>query len=451
MHDPLSAFDLAHDELAQARETGHVVDGIAERLAALDPGDDEAHEAVYAELLAAPRAPGWSYEEPSALEEILESLPPDPHERELPAAELEEKVLGGWLGRIAGCNLGKPVENGEHWTPEHLRSYLELAGAWPLRDYIPALDPMPPGYELRDNWPETTLGRVRGSARDDDIDYSILGLHLLERHGARLRTADVAEAWLLLLPFHQVYTAERAAYRSLVAGEPVERAATTRNPYREWIGALIRGDAFGWTSPGRPRDALVGAYRDAALSHVGNGVYGELWAAAIVAAAFTASGVREAFDRSLLSVPPRSRLHEALSAVSGLYDEGLGWDAALEVIHQRWGHYSWVHTINNAALAAAALLWGEGDYATTVGLAVQGGWDTDCNAATAGSVVGVLLGAGALPERFVAPLEDRTRSALFSFDHSCISDLARRTTALARSGGLAHHELVRDHELTTGT
>jgi ADP-ribosylglycohydrolase len=450
VHDPLSPFDLAHDELAQARESGHVVDGIAERLADLDPADAGAHEAVYAELVEAPRASGWAYEEPVGLPAILESLPPDPPDRELPAAELESKVLGGWLGRIAGCNLGKPVEDGDHWTAAHLRSYLELAGAWPLRDYIPALDPMPPGYELRDNWRETTRGRVCGSARDDDIDYSILGLHLLERHGAALRTADVAEAWLSLLPFLQVYTAERATYRSLLAGEPPERAGRTRNPYREWIGALIRGDAFGWANPGRPRTAIVLAHHDASLSHVANGVYGELWSAAIVAAAFTAGGVREAFDRSLLSVPPRSRLHEALAGVRGMCDEGLDWDAALAAIQERWGHYSWVHTINNAAVVAAALLWGEADYATTVGLAVQGGWDTDCNAATAGSVVGVLLGADRLPARFVEPLEDRTRSALFGFDHSRISDLARRTCALARSGRLADDELVRHHQVPAG-
>jgi ADP-ribosylglycohydrolase len=156
--------------------------------------------------------------------------------------------------------------------------------------------------------------------------------------------------------------------------------------------------------------------------------------------------VREAFDRSLLSVPPRSRLYEALAAVRDLYDDGLSWDAAVEIIHQRWGHYSWVHTINNAAVIAAALLWGEGEYAATVGIAVQGGWDTDCNAATAGSVLGVLLGAERLPEHFIAPLEDRTRSALFGFDNSQISDLARRTSALAAGVGQRHEVVHADPE-----
>jgi hypothetical protein len=64
----------------------------------------------------------------------------------------------------------------------------------------------------------------------------------------------------------------------------------------------------------------------------------------------------------------------------------------------------------------------------------MGGWDTDSNGATAGSVAGVVLGAAGLPRNFVAPLRDRTRSALFGFDNSRISDLAHRTAALVRAG-----------------
>ncbi|MBO0811640.1 MAG: ADP-ribosylglycohydrolase family protein [Microlunatus sp.] len=433
MHDPLSSYDLVQDELAQAGQTGHQVADLAERFAATDPQDVAALEALYAEVISRPRSADWPYAEPDDLAEILAALPDDPATPPPPADVLADKVLGGWLGRIAGCNLGKPVEDGDHWTSDRLRDYLTRAGAWPLRDYFPVLDPMPEGFAFRDNWIETTRGRVDGSARDDDIDYAILGLHLLERHGRTLRTDQVADAWLTLLPYQQVYTAERAGYRNLIMKTPVDQVAATRNPYREWIGALIRGDAFGWTHPGDPRSAISIAYRDAALSHVGNGIYGELWSSALVAAAFTTGSAREAYERSLRSVPPASRLYEALIGVRELSDQGRTWDEALRVIQQRWGHYGWVHTINNAALIAAGVLWGDGDYATTVGLTVQGGWDTDSNGATAGSVAGVLTGAANLPRRFVEPLHDRTRSALFGFDNSIISELAGRTLALIRS------------------
>jgi len=427
----LNSYDLVTEELDQARESGQDVSAVAADIERVGAMDSEGHARLYQLLVDAPMRADWDYREPEGMAAILDSLPEDPPQAAPTGEELEDRILGGWLGRIAGCNLGKPVENGEHWTSAHLQNYLELAGAWPLRDYIPVLDPMPDGFEFRENWPQTTRGRVHGSARDDDIDYAILALHLLELHGDDLSPRHVADAWLSLLPYLQVYTAERAVYRSLLTGVAAEDAATDRNPYREWIGALIRGDAYGWVRPGRPREAIVLAYQDASLSHVANGVYGELWAAAIVASAFTANSIREAFDRSLLSVPPGSRLYEALAGVRSLRDDGATWSDALADIQRRWGHYSWVHTINNAAIIAAGLLWGDGDYAATVGLTVQGGWDTDSNGATAGSVAGVLLGASRLPAHFVDPLEDRVRSALFGFDNSSISDLARRTYLLA--------------------
>ena len=431
LFDPLDSSDVAHDELAQRRESGYDVAALQAEFEATAIDDTERLDGIIARLEHTTRMPGWAYEEPETLDDILESLPTSPLEPAPPAAELADRLHGAWLGRIAGCNLGKPIEEGDVWTAARIREYLELAGAWPLDDYIPALDPMPEGFAFRDNWVETTRGRVDGSARDDDVDYPILGLHLLETHGRDLTTRDVANGWLFLLPVFQTYTAERAAYINLLTPSvPFERTSRERNPYREWIGALIRGDVFGWTHPGDPIGAMRLAYQDAALSHTENGVYGETWAAALLAGALVSDTVREAFERSLAFVPPRSRLAHTLDYVKRMHADGLSWDAALARIQRAYGHYSWVHTINNAAIIAAGLLWGDDDYAATVGLTVSGGWDTDSNGATAGSVAGAVLGAAALPARFVEPLHDTTRSALFGFDHSRISDLAARTGVL---------------------
>ena len=433
--DALDATGIFWDEVAQRRETGYEVEHVVAAARAADLSDRDTARAFTDDLQATTRSAGWPYEEPSELVDILDTLPAATAP-ERPAADVvEDRIHAGWLGRIAGCNLGKPIERGSHWTSGHIRSYLELAGAYPLDDYIPLIDPMPAGYELREEWRDiTTRGNVHGSARDDDIDYPILGLHLLEQRGAALTPADVAEAWLQLLPFKQVFTAERAVYRNLVHGLPVAEVARHHNPYREWIGAQIRGDIFGWTHPGDPRAAAELAHRDASLSHTENGVYGEMWSAALVSAAFVAGGARAAVERSLDHVPPRSRLAEAIGGVLDQHAGGASWDDALAHIQATHGHYSWIHTVNNAALVVAGLLWGDGDYARTVGLTVMGGWDTDSNGATAGSVAGVLLGTAALPARFVDPLEDRTRSALFGYDNSAISGLAARTVRLALGG-----------------
>ncbi|WP_067835943.1 ADP-ribosylglycohydrolase family protein [Nocardia lijiangensis] len=203
-----------------------------------------------------------------------------------PDDELLDRIYGGWLGRCVGCTLGKPLENGFVWTREHIRAYLERAGAYPLTDYVPAV--LPPPFPLNPTWPVSARGRVDGAPRDDDIDYTVLGLHLLESRGLNFTTDDVATLWLERLPFLQTYTAERVAYRNLVDGLHPPKTATFRNPYREWIGAMIRADIFGYVNPGNPQRAAALAAREAAVSHTGNGIYAAMWAAALIAAAFTA-------------------------------------------------------------------------------------------------------------------------------------------------------------------
>jgi ADP-ribosylglycohydrolase len=348
--------------------------------------------------------------------------------------ELHDRILGGWLGRIAGNMLGKPVERGDHWTRDRIDRYLRLADALPLTDYIPALDPLPDPaeFELHRDWRECTLGNIHGSARDDDIDYAILGLHLLETYGSGFTTEQVGELWLLRLPYAQTFTAERAAYRNLANGLKPPVTATVRNPYQEWIGALIRADIHGWTSPDDPRRAASLARRDAVLSHTGNGVYGAMWAAAVIAAAFSAPTAREALEAGLAEIPRTSRLARTVWHTIGLYDAGVPWaEAVAEVIDKETGGLHWIHTVPNAALITAGLLYGEGDFTATIALTVRGGLDTDSSGATAGSVAGVLCGASAIPAQWTAPLEDRVRSAVFGFDGARISDLAERTVRLA--------------------
>ncbi len=429
VHEPSALRDLVRHEIAQRRETGYLTSGVEQRFSELGLGDTDGLRTMYEEVLNLDPPVDVHYEEPSDLDSIVGLLPSSTERVSIPT-DLGDRIHGAWLGRVAGCMLGKPVE-AERWTSTLLREYLELAGAYPITDYIPALDPMPEGFEFRESWPLTTLGRVDGSARDDDIDYTILALHLLECHGADLTTADIARSWLELLPYHQVYTAERATYRNLVLGVAVSEAADHENPYREWIGAQIRGDMFGWVNPGFPRKAAIDSYRDAALSHRGNGIYGEMWVAALCAAAFVETSIPDAIAVSLQHIPARSRLFEAVADVMELHARGVTWDRALAHIQARYGHYFIVHTVNNAAIVTAGLLWGDHDFGRTVGLTVQGAWDTDSNGATAGSVAGAFLGAAGIPTHFSGPLNDTVRSAVLGFDGSSIADLAERTFRLA--------------------
>ncbi|MFE0676370.1 ADP-ribosylglycohydrolase family protein [Streptomyces sp. NPDC058867] len=349
--------------------------------------------------------------------------------------DLTDRVLGGWLGRIAGNMLGKPVEQGDLWTRDRIDRYLRRAAALPLTDYLP--EPPPGGdevFELRPEWRRCVRGRIHGSCRDDDVDYAILGLDLLETHGFGFSTEQVGDLWLLRLPYLQTFTAERAAYRNLAGGLKPPLTATYDNPFQEWIGALIRADIFGWTCPGDPRRAASLARRDAVLSHTGNGVYGAMWAAALVSAAFTAPTVREALGEALTVIPASSRLARTVRRVVSLHDARLSWEDTLSTMSEETGGLGWIHAVPNAAVLTAGLLYGDGDFTRTITLTVRGGLDTDSNGATAGSVAGVRTGAEAIPAQWRDPLEDTVRSAVFGFDGVRISDLARRTVALANGG-----------------
>ncbi|WP_073948011.1 ADP-ribosylglycohydrolase family protein [Streptomyces kebangsaanensis] len=346
-------------------------------------------------------------------------------------AELADRILGGWLGRVAGNMLGKPVEQGEVWTRDRIDRYLRKAAALPLTDYLPEPSADDDAHDLRPEWRGCVRGRIHGSCRDDDVDYAILGLHLLETHGFAFSTEQVGDLWLLRLPYLQTFTAERAAYRNLVNGLKPPLTATYDNPYQEWIGALIRADVYGWTSPDAPRRAASLARRDAVLSHTGNGVYGAQWAAALIAAAFTAPTVRSAVDTALTVIPASSRLARTVRRVVSLHEARVPWEDALATLADETAGLGWIHTVPNAAVLTAGLLYGEGDFTRTLALTVRGGLDTDSNGATAGSVAGVLTGAAAVPAQWKDPLEDTVRSAVFGFDGVHITELADRTLRLA--------------------
>jgi ADP-ribosylglycohydrolase len=339
-----------------------------------------------------------------------------------------DRLLGAWVGRAVGCVLGKPVEK----IPRRgIREILRATGRWPLAGYFTA-EGLPAAVAER--WPwnrrsavDSLAENIDGTPEDDDLNFALLALRLLEQHGRDLTSTDVAQAWLDWLPAGRVFTAERAAYRNLLLGFTPPETALHHNPFREWIGAQIRADVYGWASPGRPRAAAALAYRDAVVSHVGDGVSGAMWVAALTAAAVVASTVDEVLDAGE-SVLPGGPFAAAVAEARALAGD---WESVVDAIEKRHGHLHWVHARNNAALVAAALAHSGGDFDRGVCAVVSGGWDTDSNGATVGSVLGALSGASAIRPEWTAPLKGRLRSSIGGFDGVTFEELARRTAEVA--------------------
>jgi ADP-ribosylglycohydrolase len=422
--------DLLPHQLVQSRSEGvDVADVEARWLEA--GGTTEASASGASDEPASPELRGLARE----LLAELDSRTGEWHEPPIPSLpslgespDLQRRTLNAWLGRAAGNLLGKPVEK---IPREGIREILETSGQWPLTQYITAVG-VPDDVQRRWTWnrrsKSTSLREViNGMPEDDDLNFAILALQLLERHGNALTTEDVAQAWLNDLPAGRVFTAERVAYRNLLDGIEPGRAALVANPFREWIGAQIRTDAYGWAHPGDRTAAARLALVDARLSHTGAGVDGALWVAAMSAAALVLDDPHEVALAGLDVIAGDGAIARAVRFGLGLAEREL--DDALDALHATYGELHWVHAVNNTALAAYAL--SAPDFTTAIGRAVMGGWDTDSVGATVGAVFGAVRG---VPAEWSAPLDNRVATSLPGMNQIAIDELAARTVEVARGG-----------------
>ena len=461
-----STKQLVVEEFAQSLEEGKdraAVEALRPAWAAA--GDDEAAlAAVHAQLLALPIRADFPFNEPSDLAGIR-ALRPAGQRRwplVLDDATLLDKLHGAWLGRCAGCALGKPAEAimvrtdlnalglGNSW--ERQKKYLTAVSPdeWPIRDYFPAHSPAE--AETGSLWCKPSMREnIALMESDDDIRYTVLGQKILHKHGRDFRSADVVHEWFNV-GYYYFCTAETQAYRNFVIRGDAFRNPVPAptlddtadwtwfvhhlNPYREWIGAQIRVDSYGYAAPGDPGLAAEFAWRDARISHVKNGIYGAMFCAAIIAAAFATDDVREIIEAGLAEIPATSRLYAELRQVIAICDQHgcdfARYEEVFVALHALLGHYHYVHTNNNAGLCVVALLLSGGDFHKGITLAVMGGWDTDCNGATVGSVVGAIAGARRAPTHWTGRLNDTLHSAVVGYDPISIAECARRSLEIAR-------------------
>ena len=255
--------------------------------------------------------------EPNAYEEIISAAPKGSQKywTEIPD-NYQSMVLSSLRARIAGCNLGAIVEG---WSLEKMENYAKEIGVpYPMTDYWPSSpDPEEPRYILGRNR-QYTKGEMRYSPVDDDTTYTILGLLIAEeaKHFP-FTLGDVAEAWVKYLPM--ACTAEKVTLDNLKSGVSPEKAAEINNPYDEWIGADIRCDGFAYMAPGNPRLAAKLAYTDAYISHRKNGIYGEMYFAAVISSAFALKDPLAALEAGLLEIPENCDLAEAVRWALSLY------------------------------------------------------------------------------------------------------------------------------------
>ena len=424
----------AQFELTQSLEEGKDVERyreLAEKIDAIPMEDEMRNRLMYAfwdRLSDIPATPEIEKNEPSDYESIL-ALRKDnkkPKVSKLSDGRLFDKVYGAWLGRVIGCMFGKPVEGVKK---DRIEDILKKLNNYPMRDYIVTGKDRAFCEKEGVNF-DALVENYDYAPADDDTNYTIMGLTVLEKYGKNFTTEDIAEEWIKSLPALACCTAEFCAYRNILNKVFPPHCATYRNPFREWIGAQIRADIFGYVNPFDTQAAAKCAYTDARLSHTKNGIYGEMLVAAMLSAAYGDLTVEEVIETGLSEIPSSSRLYNKIKELLTDYRRGMKFEEFAEKFHKTYNESDMsdsVHTIPNALIVIACLLYSDGDFAKAIGDAVMCGFDTDCNGATVGSLMGLLYGAENIPQRLITPLHDCLESDIKGNYKVSIRNLAQRT------------------------
>lgn len=346
-----------------------------------------------------------------------------------------KKVLGCWMGKNIGGTLGAPFE----WRRQinAVSFYAQDLGGEPLPN--------------------------------DDLDIQLLWLVALEEKGIEIDARTLSEYWVLYVTPH--WSEYGTAKINMRAGLMPPLSGTLHNDYKDSCGSFIRSEIWACIAPGSPQTAAHYAYQDAILDHGdGEGVYAEVFCAALESAAFVIDDINRLIEIGLKYVPAESGVAGAVRDTVQSYRSGKTWQEARDSVlagyrggtffnmHEQTSPDDWQKGFgegkrgwdvpSNIGMLVIGLLYGEGDFGRSVCTAVNCGEDTDCTGATVGSIFGILHGIDAIPDRWIQPIGRRIKTACLNLGElgyfgnqlpADVDDMARRTGRIARQVILRHN------------
>lgn len=348
-------------------------------------------------------------------------------ERVLTAEQYYDKVHAAWLGAAVGGALGMSVEG---MQKQDLKPFLTGLDQWPLTDYIkelsPGRDPDRKQWYTADNWGPTGFGP------DDDTLYQVANLLLIEKMGPDITSQDIADQWLASFSVFEAQNCGRAVrVAEKLLKEGVRPPESGQHEMGEFMGGQMKGEFWGYILPGNPSAAAEYGRIDAEVSFHTDGVYGEMFMAALTAESFFESDPGKLLEAGLATIPEDCDYARCIRDVMGWHAEWPDdWERTHEQIDAKWapeGSDKNRRVFPNNAVNALALLYGEGDFEKTISIAVMAGWDTDTNAGDVGPVMGIVLGPDAIGEKWTRPIANVLRSDVKGAETWSIDELARRT------------------------
>lgn len=319
---------------------------------------------------------------------------------DLTSENFAKQTYFGWLAQIVGGAIGTAIEG---YTTENIRKAFGE-----VRDYV--------------RTPNTY---------NDDITYEIAFLKALERKGDKLTSADVADVWAELIP--SGWSAEEWALKNIKMGIYPPMSGLMHNPYREWIGAQMRGAICGMVAPNNPLEAARLAYMDGVVSHYNNGVIGEIFNAVLVSLAYGCNDVEKIlFDTIYLYTPKKSEYYSVVDYAYQVCLSSSDWESAWKVIIAKYCRYNWIHAYPNAAAEVVALHFGKADFDETMHVISMIGYDVDCNAAQIATALGVIGKGNTMSKKWTLPIGDELNTYLRKYKKMSITQLAKDTVKAAQ-------------------
>lgn len=397
--------------------------------------------AAFAERLARlPLRANWPYVEPDDLEGIRAESHPDRPIGQIKQIALEEasaRAEAAFLGSVCGCILGKPLECSP--TLDEIRTAGERIGEWPLNDYVTESMLKALGKD-HSSWVETVRERIHYVAADDDINYTIIGMLVLEEYGINFTKQDLVRVWLHNLPPMWTWGPERlalikAAISSVTHRDefPLDEWVTTWQPGTDACGALIRADAYGYACLGQPELASELAWRDASWTHRRTGIYGAMFIAAAIACAVVMPDPLAICETALQFVPQRSQFHEIALDCFRMVCQAVDWLDGYTRINTKYGKYGHCDVYQEIGTLINTLRFAE-SVGDGICKQVAQGNDTDSFGATAGSILGAFFGPGSLEDRWLTPFRDRIHPAVAGLHETSLSAVAKRMGQLPALG-----------------
>lgn len=282
----------------------------------------------------------------------------------------ENKVLGGLFGKNIGGTLGAPYEG--NTSVLHLHYY----------------DPVP-----------------TESLPNDDFELQLVWLDMLKRKGVYIKPSDFVEHW----QNHTAYYISEyfMGQRNMGLGLQPPVCGSFNNPWTIGMGSTIRSEIWAMIAPGMPDIAAAYAYMDASCDHTGEGVYGEMFIAAIESAAFVEDDPNKLIDVGLSYIPAECGIREVVEFVRNERQKGTSPYVLRNLICAYYSHVcDFTYVLANVGFAVLGFLYGE-SFGESLCNAVNCGYDTDCSGATLGALLGIRIGRDAIPEEWTAPIGSR--------------------------------------------